>query len=360
MPKVALPIPVLTDSQKSIIDANWQMDLRDLVQKVWNDESVTLREVKAKAVRIYLASINRTPATAADYASLTTSQQEFIAASYQDASGPTELTRTLHADPKIQPGDNRVRAVLAYIRKIDPNYRREEELCEEIEYQAPRSITALAGVLNRFGIAQRPDGKALCDGGLTVQETKQLDALLRYMRRPAFKVEAEKFTRRIDREVFEENFLSTCWDKPDLSPEHVLQFITLASVSVQRNQADRMARKLNDRFEASLEDTEKRLSKPEVDALKETAAKQAETVKQMNTLIKTLTGERSKQMSERMAGNSSMHPIVSAWKAKESRERMLALAKKYNDELKGEIGRLAGMDALKAEMFGVDPVSIAL
>ncbi len=178
------------------------------------------------------------------------------------------------------------------------------------------------------------------------------------MRRPVFKVEAEKFTKRIDREVYEEIFLSNCIDKPDLTPEHVLQYIQLAGLSVQRNQADRTARKLNDRFDASLEDAAQKLSKTEIEALKETAAKQGETVKQISALIKTLTGERKTQFNERMAGAASMYPLVQAWKREESRKRIIEQGSKNREELKGEVERLSGMDALVVEIWGPSKTEI--
>lgn len=364
MPKLAKPLPVLTDEQKATIDGSWQDDAQTLLAKVWPDRpELNLRTIHWKAIRAYMALMGRDPdapqAKSNAAASLTDEQQAFVASNYADASGPTELARTMFRDPKLMPGSSEVRCVTAYIRKIDPTYRREEELCEEIEYHAPKNANNLIGILNRFGVGQREDGRALSTTDVTPAEQKQLEALLRHMRRPTFKVEAEKFTRRIDREIFEENFLSSCWNKPDLAPEHVLQYITLASLSVQRNQADRLARKLNDRFEASLEDSGQRLSKTEVDALKETAAKQTEYVKQVNTLIRTLEGDRSKQVSERLAGSSSMHPLVLAWKSKQDRDRIIATVRKHKQTpLRQEVERLSSMDAIKAELFGLDPHTI--
>lgn len=362
MPKTR-PYPVLTDEQKALIDTHWQDDAGTLLKLVYPDQDyLTLRDVEWKAIRAYLATSGRDPEVSAGLHravnELTDEQREFIAASYRDASGALELARTLFKDPKLTTGATEVRLVSAYIRKIDPKYRKEDELVDDIDYQPPKNLLQLVGRLNRYGIGIRIDGKSLSLDALSAQEAKQLEALLRYMRRPAFKVEADCFTKRVDREVFEEFFMSMCWDKPDLTPEYVVQYIQLASITVRRNQADRTARKLTERFEESLEDPTKKLSKSEVDALKNTADKTAEMLKQMNALIKTLSGDRAKMVSERIAGAASMHPLVQAWKTKEGRERQLALAKKYNEELKAEVGRLAGMDALKAEIWGLDPTTI--
>jgi hypothetical protein len=375
VPKAAKPLPPLTDTQKAILETNWHQPPDIILALVFPDQpNLDLRSVHWKACRAYLATIGRDPgnpgsgpqpkgigrtATSEKVTELTSGQREFIEASYVDASGPLELARTLWEDETMNGGDHRVRLVMAYIRKIDPNYRKEDEEVDEVDYQPPKTVTILAGRLNRYGIGTRADGRLLGDGETTTQEIKQLHALLRYMRRPVFKVEADKFTKKLDREVFEEIFMSTCWDKPELSPEHVLQYITLASVMVQKNQADRTARKLTDRFEDSLQDPTKRLSKPEVDALKNTADKTAESVKQMNTLIKTLAGEHKAIQEKRIAGASSMHPLVEAWKTVEDRKRIIGLVqKKQQAALKEEVERLSTMDSLKAEIWGIDPVSI--
>lgn len=363
MPKEALPLPTLTDEQKALLESYWHEDARSLLTRLWPDRpELNLRTVHWKAIRAYLASIGKDPDApkqlAKDVDALTSEQQEFIRASYRDSSGPVELARTLYNNPKLTAGANEVRLVSAYIRSIDPLYRKEDVMVDEVEYTPPKSVTQLAGRINGYGIIG--SGKKLFEGGkFTPQESRQLEALLSYMRRPVFKVEAEKFTRRIDREVFEEIFLSNCWDKSDLGPEHVLQHIQLASVSVQRNQADRMARKLNDRFEASLEDPTQRLSQTEVEALQATAGKTAECLKQINTLIKTLAGERFKQQNEKMAGSASMHPLVEMWRAEETRRKIIALAaNKQQAGLKQEVERLSTMDSLKVEMFGIDPNTI--
>src|SRR5690606_1477745 len=118
------------------------------------------------------------------------------------------------------------------------------------------------------------------DGGLTNQEKRALDVLLTNMRRSVVKVEADKFTKKIDRDVFEETFIGTTWGKLDLGHEHMMQHVVLASLSAQRNATDHMMRTLDDRFLLSLEDGSKPLSKSEVDALKETKNAAAEHLKQ--------------------------------------------------------------------------------
>jgi hypothetical protein len=361
MPKVAKPLPKLDEAQKELIEQNFRLDPNTLLGMVFPDkESLDQRSVEWKAIRLYIAEMNgkqKAPPPLPETASLTDEQKEFIGNAYK-SSNPTEIARILFSNPRLNGASFESQLVLSHIRQIEPGYRKEDDLAEE--YAPPRSIVALAGRLNEYKIQARADGKKLFhDGELSAEEKKGLDALMSYMQLPVFKVEADKFVKRLDREVFESVFISTCWDKPDLSAEHVIQYIQLASLTSQRNIADRLVRKLDERFTISLEDDTKKLSKPEVDALNATKEKATEHLKQINSLIKTLTGERFKMINERIAGSSSMHPLVQAWKRKEDRNRIIKLVeKKQQTALKQEVERFSTMDSLRGELWGIDPNTI--
>lgn len=360
MSKDAKPLIELNDGQREIINREWHMDTLLLTQKVFGDlgQQLTRRNVEYKSVMAYLATIGKTPGepdVVGLLESLTSGQKEFIKASYKEANGPVEMARLLFKKDNLLSGSREVRMVLAYIKSIDATYRRNDELADEIEYQFPKSVTGLIDRLNRYRIINRPDGNSTIEKNkLTPQQARQLDALLGYLQMPVLTVEASKFSRKIDREVFESIFLSTCWDKPDLSSEHLLQYLQIASLNAQANEADRTRRKLDERFEASLEDPNQRLSKTEVEALDAMRAKSEGAVKQINALIKSLTVERSRQVNDRMAGASSMHPLVAAWKNVEDRRKILALVDKTRRQpLRAEVERLSTMDSLKAELWGL-------
>lgn len=366
MSKNAKSLPVLTDDQKAILTEFWHEDASQLLARLWPDRpELTKRHIEWKAAATFLATIGKRGSTASGatpvkgfQSELSTSQKEFVAAAYKDCGGPVEVARTLFNNPKLIHSSPEVRAVSSYIRHLDPQYRREDEDVEESQYQPPSDAKALVARLRSYGVADE-EGRLVCGGASYTQfEQKCLDILLGHMTRPAFRVEAEKFQKRLDREVFESTFLTNCWGKVDLQPEHVLQYIQLSSAMVQRNQADRLMRKLDERFHASLEDPDKKLSKPEVDALNATRGKVTEAVKHINQLITSLTGARNKMINERIAGSSSMHPVVAAWKTKEGRRQIMEVAAKYRKELGEEVSHLSAMDELKAQIFGISEEEI--
>ena len=360
MPKVAKPLPELDEAQTDLIEQNYQKDPLELLRLVFPErEGVDMRSIEWKAIKTYIAKMNdgKGIQPPLPFTELTEDQKSFIENSYK-SSNPTEMARILFKDSRLSGISPQAQMVLNYIRTLDQNYRKEDDVAAE--YTSPRSIVELAGRINKYRIQTRSDGKKLyADGEFAPEEKRNLESLIGYMQLPMFKVEADKFTKKLDREVFESVFLSTCWDKPDLSAEHMIQYIQLASLNAQKNVADRLVRKLDERFTNSLEDETKRLSKPEVDALNATKEKATEHLKQINALIKTLTVERSKMVNEKIAGASSMHPLVQAWRREDDRKRIIKLNReKYQAELKQEIERFSTMDSLKAELWGLNPETI--
>lgn len=357
MPKNALPLPVLTDQQKEYIKNNWDKDLRALTQELFPDKVITLRNIECKAVKQELASLGKEVAMpVTDTQSkmlelLTQDHKDYIAQNYS-ASSPLELSRTIFGNPRLIEMSRECRAVVAYIKQINPDYKKDDDLADDIEYKPPINTVQLLHRVNKY--AQLDN--VLNPQKLSEIQKRQLEALLAYMRMPLFKSEADKYVRKTDREVFESTFIANCWDKPDLSNEHVIQFIFLSGLIVKQNICDRQLQKLEmiiaDKLDGDL--TNGRLSKNEVDMVNQLREKTMDILKQVGSLIKTLTGQRADMIKERVMGAGSMHPLVEAWKREEDRKRIIKLAEKHRDELKQEVERLSSMDALKAELYGLD------
>lgn len=347
--------PPLSDAQKAYIDMHWEIDLKELVRAVFSNPGLTLRTPEAKAVRQYLSSTGKKAIEPVNTElELSEDQKTYVKNNIESSTGPIEMARTLFTNPKLGVNSRETQAVTAFCREIDPTYRKNDELVENMEYEPPKSTTVLMGMVNLYAINPRQDGKAMLDSSkLTVKDTKGLQSLIAHMRTPLFRVEANKYIKRIDREVFESQFIANCWGKTDLSAEHVLQYIQLCGLTVKHNQLDRMAQKLDDRIEPALDDPTQRLNMAEVETLNAMREKIVATMKHITTLIKTLTGERAKIASDRAASSASMHQLVEAWKNEDDRKRILQLAERKKKDLRVEVERLSDMDALKAEIYGL-------
>jgi hypothetical protein len=352
-------VPELTDAQKAYIEKNWDQDLRALTQAVFPDKPITLRHIECRAVRQHIGTLGKqvampvTDHKAALMTVLTQEHKDYIGQNYMDANSPLELAKTIFQNPRLIEVSRECRAVNAYINQIDPTYKKDDDLAEDIEYKPPSSMLQLMHRVNKYA---QMDGKTLSAERLSEQNKRQLEALLGYMKAPLFKSEADKYIKKTDREVFESTFIANCWDKPDLSNEHVIQFIFLSGLIVKQNVCDRQLQKVEHLIAEKLDGdlTNGRLSKNEVDMVNQLREKTMDILKQVGTLIKTLTGQRADMIKEKVLGSASMHPLVEAWKRQEDRRRIIKLANKPREDLKKEVERLSSMDSLRAELFGLD------
>lgn len=355
--KEALPLPVLTEAQKAFIIQNWKMDVRDITRQVFQNTTLDGRSIESKAVKIFLTSIGKTvpPLTNSNGIpiELTDDQKDFIKEAYKTSS-PIEMTRVLFGST-IGPTSQECRAVYTYCRTLEPNYRKDEEMVVG-EYSPPETVPELIVKVNKYAINPRRDGKSIYDPkNLSAQDYKQLNSLFMYLRVPLYSIEANKYIRRLDRELFESTFISVSWDKPDLLAEEVHQYIAWAAETVRYTQIDRDAQKMNERINIMLEDPLAPIKMPEVEMLNTMREKMNVSMKQSAALLKTLVGNRADRLNERIQSNASLHNLVEAWKRQDERRKIIQMnERKQKAALKAEIERLTDMDSLKSEIFGLD------
>lgn len=368
MPKEAKPIPVLTDDQKRLIEKNWHLPLKDLVQLVFNDKTLNGHNVEAKAVKMHLATLGKTAKTS-EYVigqtayQLTDEHKEYIVNNVANVSGPMELVYALFPQPEGMPrltfSSREARAVYTYCKEINPEYKREDEPVEEAEYKPPVSIIHLIGKINRAAVAPRQGDKAIIDPeGMTPHVRRRLDAMLSYLKTNIFKVTADKYSRKVDRDLLEDTFISFTWDKEDLPATEMHQYITLSDLVVRDAQIGRQLQKIEERYNAVMDDPESSLRQAEVELLNSMREKAGAVLKQMATLSKALEGVRSERDDARKQGSATMHNLVAAMREAESRHIMVGLANKNKTALKEEVVRLSTMDSILAELFGLSKSEI--
>ena len=269
------------------------------------------------------------------------------------------MARVLFHDATIAPTDARCKLVASYARKFNPSLANEETIGE---YEPPKSIGGLIDKANRYAINPKKDGKPQFDReNLSNQDKKNLGALLDNLNLPLFKVEANKFNTKLDRELFESTFILHCWDKPDLEAADIQKYVTLASQSVKYQQIDTIAARLDQKLNEALDDPNGRFSMSDAEVLNSYREKANAALKHIDSLLKSLVGDRSKKMAEKKNANSSLHSLVESWKREDDRRRLIRVAElERKAALKQEVERLSDMDAIKAEIFGIRQDDILL
>lgn len=354
---------VFSPEQDAYLEANWQRNLLEVTREVFSNPTLTTRSSEYKAVKTRVAALGKSPAAAhrppaIKKFELTDETRAAIRSCYLELSGPLEIARVVFKNPALMPSNREVREVGMYCREIDPMYRKEEDQVDNLDYQPPASIIVLMGKVNKYAIVFTPDGKKLLDPAtVSPIQLKNLQALITYMRTPLFKIVADKYLKRVDRELFESTFIKNCWDKPDLMAEELDQFIDLAAVTVDYNMIDRMVKRLDDRLILLVNQAGEEklpLNQAEVDLLNSAREKANAAMKQKATLLKSLTVERSKRVAARQGANASLHNLVSAWKNEEDRKRIIETVEREKRAALGkEIERLSTIDAIKGEVFGL-------
>lgn len=338
------------------------MDVGDLVRLVYKNDALDRRSAECRLIKARIAAKSHPTTTAAALTleitpSFTEEQREYIRNNMR-ASSPLEMARLIGANPHMLTSDPMCIAVTSYCRQVDPGFRKDEEMVDP-DYDPPKNPKQLIIQVNRYAINPRHDGKPIYDEDkLSSMDQKQIRSLIAYMNTTQFRARASKLTRRADRELFVSTFVGYCWNKSDLLREQVDQYIAAAGETVKYIQIERTVQILDERLNSMLEGVDGQLKMAEVELLNTVREKSNASMKNIAALIKTLVGERAKQQEARIAGTASLHNLVEAWAQYESRQKIIALARKNKSGLVAEVERLSTMDSLRAEIFGLDPVDI--
>lgn len=363
MPKGPKEIPALTEDQKAIVRANWQMDQRALLHKTFPGvPSLTLRHVEYKAIKLYLAEIGLDGSLpfADDPASETLATVKLGADDEQyirnnhEASNPLEITRTIFNDKTLTLASPQGRAVMAFCKQIAPHlYNRNDEPVEEIEYKPPRNLGEMVSRVNK--LVPNPAGIATplyVTKELNAQQTKNLNMLLACVNIPRFIHQASQYLKKVDRELFESSFMRQIHAMTDLGEADIDQYIAYCSSIVSSAQTDRTIQRLQSQVDQEFEANQK-VPMALVEHLKTLNSNLQDEKKRQEALYKTLNGARSARINDLTQASQSMHPLVEKWRMKEGRARLLAGASIKRDALGKEIRRLTEMDQLRSEIWGL-------
>jgi len=357
------PPLLLTAHQKAIVDKDYKKDLLEIAREVFGDLTIDdRRDRRVKAVKEYIASVdgnNDKSSWERPQIILKDEHKQYIKSNYLNAT-PLEMAKILSKDPETRSNSLWARAVAKFVREVDPEFARQDEMCDG-PYEPPVNSNVVIGLVNQHAINPKSDGKSIYDPSkLTASDRRNLQALTDYMRKPLFILSANKFSKRTDRDLYIAQFVMLAWDKPDLLGEEFTQYVALAAETVKEMQIDRQIQLIDERLNDVLSSGDSsELKMNEVELLNSMREKANASMKQQAALIQKLAGDRSKRLMAKVSANNSLHNLVQAWRIKEDRDRIIKLNENTKKEdLRKEVERLSSMDALKAEFFGLDKENI--
>lgn len=352
----------LTEEQKKIALENvGQMNLSLLTKLVFKDESLDGRSDKGKALKAFLASqgkeIKTTKYEKLPDFELTEENKEFIQESVRNKnSRPIELARIVTQNPKLPPNSKEFRAVYDYIKLIDANQTDiSDEQVEKKEYKPPQNVTGMAAKINAYVPTSDPKKPLFNPNNLKPAEDKRCKTLMGHLKSERFIYQASSYDKKIDRTLFESEFIRFTYDKEDLPPTEVGQFISLCAEIVNESQTNRILSIFQSEVEAGLKSSDeetRRYSVSLAENLNAWRAKAEASKKQQNQLLDKLTESRSKRLDGKMNENSSVLTFLDMWIKEESRAELIELGKREKQEDKDEVKRIKDFDDVISLLAG--------
>ncbi len=354
-------LPILTIQEKDWVLANFDKKThKELTQHIANDPTVDGRHAIGKAIKKFLALDGKTAKSAAFVAAgpieLTDEQKEFVKTNLEKIPKTLEMTRLMFGNEKLASLSREFTAVHNYKKELAPDDSDiTDESVDEKTYKPPYNISQIIGKVNAHVPAL--GGKQAYDyNGLKPHEERNLRSLISYMKTARFIYQATSYDKKIDRDIFEGEMIRFCVDKPDLEPEELSQYISLASYIVSETQATRILSLLERRMEESLKSDDEKVKMASIsmaENINSYRQRVEQSSKRQKELYEKLTESRSTKLKNKLARNSSILILVEMWQNQEKREEMIALAERERDAEENEVKRLSSLDELQALVVGL-------
>lgn len=321
-----------------------ESNILPLAQEVYRNPALFEQTEEFKNVRKYMQKIWR----GGEYDNLTNDQLDFIFENGESMS-PKEISLALFPD----------RDFITFVRTIGPLLEaagikdsKDDQKAETIttRYNPPKTDLQIVNLINRADFSAKFEYNAL--------DSKKKDciaALKRFLSAPRFVELASSLINSRHREVFETEFVKTVYNKPDLIPDEVNLYISLALEYVNLLEIREQIASLNKRLTEAVGDTEegRKFTMSLSDALKDKTAAYDRCLDRMMKLTRSLSGDRIKKLEKQAAANASLTQFVELVKDEKERKRMMLLARAAEFKVKDRIEELDSFQDLFVEVFGI-------
>ena len=357
---------VLTPEQKAKVlglinsNADDPPSVKDFLDNLFPDKKLDGRSFEGKAVKEYLSTLNIKPKlsynTKYTQPIELTSEQELYISNNHSTLSIVEMARALFNKENICKINLEYKIIQDFLIKnelapFDPN---EVTIITSPQRSIPKTIDQAARKVNKYVL-----------NGIDIKTLKKdtrlqncLQSMIKYCHTPRYGLIMTTLSDNLDCELFESSFIRYVWDKPDITEEEVDSYINLCTDIVNYTKMQREVERLGETRDKCLDDSDgKRLSMALVTQMGEFYKEMDNNQKRQNAALKNLTGTRNDRLEGRIKENASFLHAVEAWRDEEKRRRLIAIAEKRKQMVKDEVERLDTLDAMKAEIFGLNKES---
>jgi hypothetical protein len=280
-----------------------------------------------------------------DEIELTNSQKEFILMQAQAGLSSLRIAEIIFKDREVKKLGLEQRAVLDYIRSVNPDFVIGNENAALTEYIPPK---AFSRVLKKINDAT----------GLTLEENKIsrqykicVDKLGINLSNSRFVAIMNNYLSMKDRLLFEEEFIRLTWDKPDLSADELNLYMNVCKEIINLEVIGKHLNKLNEQFE-EIEDQQD-MSVRLAEIIKAKSGEYHQCEGRIENLTKKLQGDRAERMKSRHKENASIISLVQMFQDEEERKNMVRIAEMQKELISEEANRLESMGEWKARVLGI-------
>lgn len=356
----AVQITALDDAQEKQLLELWNKNpnnppsLKELTQTMFGHECDG-RSAEGRAIRKALAKHNIRAKSSFDPdrppIELSEAHKIYIANNAKSMSS-IDMARIIFANDKLTPLHAECRAVHAYMHVLQPTVMFMPGASEEVPdkpYEPPKSISQALDKVNQY------INFCLDASKLTAAQKKNLSTLIGYLHTYRFVAQMNNYTRMFDRQLCEDAFIRSTWDKPDLAQEEVDQYIEYANQVVDAFTIQRRKNQLNQQLEdiTTANDDTLKISMSLVEAIGKAGTEYQQSLGRQQKLLDDLKEKRSTRMSKQLKENASILNLIQMWRSEETRREMLVHAEREQQKVSDEVDRLSTMSELKARIMGL-------
>jgi hypothetical protein len=341
----------LTEEQKKFIRENYSKipDLNELTRNCFNNPELDGRKKEGRLVRQFLIDNNfqysTTKKAKGDEVELSDSQKEFILMQAQAGLSSLRIAEIVFKDREVKKLGMEQRAVLDYIRTVNPDFVIGNENAALTEYVAPKAFSRIVKKVNDAT-------------GLTLEENKMsrqykvcLDKLGINLNNSRFVAIMNNYLSMKDRVLFEEEFIRLTWDKPDLSADELNLYMNVCKEIINLEVIGKHLNKLNDQFDEIEDQQDMSVRLAEIIKAKSSEYHQCEG--RIENLTKKLQGDRAERMKSKHKENASIISLVQLFQDEEERKNMVKIAEMQKEIVSEEANRLESMGEWKARVLGI-------
>lgn len=352
----------LTEEQKKIVlDQYDKMSLPFLTKLIFKDESLDGRSNQGKAIKKFLSEQSKEIRTSKyekmPSIELTEENKAFLKDSIENKnSRPIELARIIFKNDKLSQNSKEFRAVYEYVKSIDPNQApMADEPVDNREYKPPMNVQAIAGRVNEYVQTGDSQKKIYDPNNLKPAEEKRCKILMSYMKSIRFTYQASSYDKKIDRILFESEFVRFTYDKEDLTKEEITQYVSLCAEIVNEARTERILSHLQNDVEMGLASSDpetRKYSQGLSENVNAWRQKVEASKKAQAQLLDKLTESRAQRLEGKMNQNASVLSLLDLWINEENRKQLIDLGKREKEEDKEEVKRIKSFDDVVAICAG--------